>query len=167
MAANEAIYVRNGHPNRVAFVHAGTRIALDRRGSRTDTTALPKDALDNPTVSRFIKDGVLEKITRDQFMKLGARQIDIEPNQFLKRPVRTGKTTDLLMHPAEADTTKSPSSVREQDVRKSAVPRLEWAGELMSTAEELEEMDYSAPENNYPSHHRDDENSSNSRQRGY
>ena len=163
--AESALYVRNGRPNRLVLPLT-PRQFLERRGSREDSTALTKDAKDNPTIARWLKEGTLEQITRDQFMKLAARQIDIEPGQYLKRPVRNGRTADLQMHPAEADTTRSPSSIREPDVRKAAVPRLEWNGELMSTAEELEELDYSAPENNYPSKHRGDDEAVR-RQMGY
>lgn len=163
---DDTLYVRNGRPNRVVFYYAGTRTGLERRGSREDSTSLPAEASNDPTVSRFLKQGILEKISREAFMKLGARQIDIEPAQFLKRPVRDGKRADVLMHPADADTTRSPSSLRDADVRKAAVPNLEWQGELMTTAEELEEMDYDAPQHNYPSHHRDDEEARR-RQMGY
>ena len=167
MAAKETtLYVRNGRPNILVLNYAGSRIPLGRRGSREDSTSLPVEAMNDPVISRWLKQGLLEKISRDAFMKLGARQIDIEPNQFLKRPVRDGRTADVIMHPADADTTRSPSTLRDNDIRKAATPKLEWSGDLMSTDEELEEMDYSAPEHNYPSHHRDNDDAVR-RQMGY
>lgn len=160
------LYVRNGRPNMVAFTYAGQRYTLDRRGTRTDTTALPAEAVSDSVIARWMKSGILEKISRDSFMKLAARQVDVEPSQFLKRPVRDGKKADLIMHSAVADATHSKTTVRTEDVRKTATPKLEWAGELMSTEEELEEMDYESSEANYPSHHRDSDEAAR-RQMGY
>jgi hypothetical protein len=163
---DDTLYVRNGRPNILVIHFDGNRIPLGRRGARDDSTSLRGEAANDPTISRFLKQGLLEKISRDSFMKLGARQIDIEPNQFLKRQVRDGRTADVIMHPAEADTTRSASTLRDVDIRKAATPKLEWSGDLMSTEEELEEMDYSAPEHNYPSHHRDSDEAVR-RQMGY
>lgn len=153
----ETVFIRNRRPNIVVINYAGQRFALQRRGHREDSVSLPADALNDTTISKFLKQGRLEKISQDSFMRLGARQIDIEANQYLKRPMRDSKHTDLIMYPADSDTTRSPSSIRDADIRKSGTPNLEWSGDLMTTEEELEEMDYSAPEQNYPSHHRDND----------
>jgi len=157
------IYVRNARPNRVAFTYDNLRYKLERRGSREDTTSLPADAQSDPILARWLKGGVLEKITRESFIQLAKRTVDVEPRYFLKR--KTGKDRGVVMSPAEGDATKSLTQLAEKDVRVAANPGLEWAGELMTTEEELETMtDEELERQNYPSRHRSDFDT---RQMGY
>jgi len=156
--ANEAtIYVRNARPNRVVFHYAGTRYMLEHRGNRQDSAALPKEAQNDPNIMRWLQQGQLEKISRDAFMKLGTRQVDTLPNEYLDRAVRKSNARDVALHPAEADTTRSLTQVNDGDVQKAVRDRLtpKWAGELMTTEEELEEIDNDNNSINYPSKHRD------------
>lgn len=92
-------------------------------------------------------------------MKLGARTVDVLPNEYLRRDVRSPRAYDVNMRPADADTTKSLTQVDEKDVHKAvrdhSTPK--WAGDLMSTEEELEDMDFTHDHQQYPSHHRDDD----------
>jgi len=165
--AEQTLFVRNRRPNRVVFSYAGNRYVLERRGSREDSTSLPADAKNDVTISRWIKQGVLEKISRDEFMRLGARTVDTPTAGFLKRPVRDQRHRDLRLHPAEADTTRSLTQIEDREVHSNASPNLEWAGELMSTAEELETMpEESEKMPNYPSKHRGDDEAVR-RQMGY
>jgi hypothetical protein len=158
MATKEdTLFVRNGRPNRVVFYFHGMRYRLEHRGHRHDSTSLPIEAVSDPEVSRWLKIGQLEKISRDSFMKLGARQVDILPNEYLQRKIRNHPRGEMAMHPADADATKSLTQISEKEIGKSADPTPKWGGDLMSTAEELEEMDFSGPEGAYPSKYRDDD----------
>jgi hypothetical protein len=159
MAREEALYLRNGRPNMIVFHYDGVRYKLHHRGNRADSISLPAEAKNDPEISKWIRKGQLEKISKEAFMKLGARQVDILPNQFLKRDMRKHRGAEVTMRPAEADTTKSLTQLDEKDVHKQIVEKssLEWAGDLMSTDEELETMDYSDDSMNYPSKHRDED----------
>lgn len=157
MAQNSTLYVRNGRPNRVIFHFNGMRYRLEHRGHRQDSTSLPIDAANDPEVSRWLKIGQLEQISKDAFMKLGARQVDVLPNEYLQRKIRNTAKGEVAMHPAEADTTRSLTQINEKEVQKQANPSSKWAGDLMSTDEELETFDYSDSGNQYPSKYRDEE----------
>jgi len=69
-------YVRNWRPNSVMFRYSGLKYVLERRGDRQDTAALPVDARGNPTVTRWLRSGILEEITKDDFVELAARVTD-------------------------------------------------------------------------------------------
>jgi hypothetical protein len=154
----DTIYVRNRRPNTVVFSHDGIRYSLDRRGSRADSVSLPADATNNSTISRWLKTGILEKITKDSFMQLAARKVDVEPNPYLKRPVRSQSKGELQMGPAEADTTRSLTQITDVGVHKAASPNVEWAGDLMTTEEELEDfIPDIEDQQNYPSKHREED----------
>jgi hypothetical protein len=157
MAKEDTLYVRNGRPNRVVFHFNGMRYRLEHRGHRQDSTSLPIEAANDPEVSRWMKIGQLEKISKDAFMKLGARQVDVLPNEYLQRKIRNTAKGEVVMIPAEADATRSLTQINEKDIGKSANPAPKWAGELMSTDEEIETLDYSQAENQYPSKYRDDD----------
>jgi hypothetical protein len=155
----EALYIRNRRPNRIIVNWAGTRYPpLERRGSRQDSLSLPAEAENDPVIARWLRVGILEKISKEAFMKLGSRTVDIEPNQFLKRPVRTNGFKDLLLEKVtEGNTSGEKFNINETAARKASTPNLEWAGELMSTDEEIEGMDFNHNTANYPSHHREQE----------
>jgi hypothetical protein len=154
----QTLYVRNRRPNRVVVSFSGVRYVIERRGSREDSVSLPAEAANDSVVSRWLKTGILEKITKDQFMTLAARTVDVNPAPYLKRPVREQNRRDLGLHPAEADTTRSLTQISDKEVSKAASPNLEWAGDLMSTEEEIEEFlpEQQGDTRNYPSKHRDD-----------
>ena len=165
---SKTLFVRNRRPNRVVFSYAGARYTLERRGAREDSVSLPAEAANDPLVGRWLKQGILEKINRESFMRLASRTVDTRTSEFLKRhPMRTpGSPGELALSPADADTTRSLTQVTDGNVHKSASPNLEWAGELMSTEEELDEFLPDQEEGrNYPSKHRDDD--SERRQMGY
>jgi hypothetical protein len=152
---NETLYVRNARPNRVVFHYAGNRYRLEHRGNRNDSTSLPIEAQNDPTISRWLKIGQLERIGKDAFMRLGARQVDILPNEYLQRKIRNNPKGELAMSPAEADTTRSLTQVDDKAVNKAADPSPKWSGDLMTTEEELGTTDFEAANAEYPSHHRD------------
>lgn len=174
--SENTIYVRNARPNTVVIRYGDLRISLAHRGglgrdlprSPGDACALPADALNDPTIAKWLRNGTLEEISKDAFMKLSRRTIEVAPGQFLARPVRGTKGVPVGMQPAEADAGKTKTQVSDQDVGK-AIDKLltpEWAGELMTTEEELEEMDLDNKAANYPSKHRDEDEASR-RQMGY
>jgi hypothetical protein len=170
MSREDALYVRNGRPNMIVFTVAGVRYALQHRGNRQDSVALPLEAANDTTISRWLKIGQLEKISKDSFMALGARTVDVLPNEYLKRPVRglnkSDGNLDVPMVVAdkaggkEQNTAGTLTHIKDGDVQKQVREGVsaKWAGDLMSTEEELEEF---TPEHeaeaNYPSHHRGDD----------
>lgn len=153
------LYVRNGRPNRIVFHAAGVRYMLEHRGNRADSAALSQDAAREPVIVRWLQSGQLEKISREAFMRLGSRTVDTLPNEFLKRNVRQQNARDLDMKPADGDTTKTFTQVDEGDVHKTVRARLrpEWAGDLMTTEEELETLSETQAHQSYPSKHRDED----------
>lgn len=156
-AKESTLYVRNSRPNMIIFRTAdGTRHKLEHRGHRQDSTALPIEALSDPIVSRWLKIGQLEKISREDFMELGKRVVDVTPNEFLQRKIRNARAPGLAMHPADSDTTKTLTQIVDTEVGRAANPSPQWAGDLMTTSEELETMDFSQAAS-YPSKHRDEE----------
>lgn len=162
MAQASTLYVRNGRPNRIVFHFDGVRYLLEHRGNRQDSTALPAEAGNDQQIARWLQNGQLEKISRDSFMKLGSRTVDILPNEYLKRDVRAqGGGLAIPMVAADSDTTRSRSQVADGDVHKMVRDNVspKWAGDLMSTEEELETAEFAAQQTqpNYPSKNRDDD----------
>lgn len=78
--ATDTIYVRNLRPNRVVLLHAGLRVILERRGSREDTTSLPSEALNEPTIARWLRAGMIEQISKEDFLDLASRTDAFDPN---------------------------------------------------------------------------------------
>jgi hypothetical protein len=157
MAASKketTMWVRNARPNMIVFTFDGVRHVLAHRGNRQDSTALPIEAKQDNVISRWLKNGQLEEISRESFMKLGLRSVDTLPNEFLKRDVRNAKVADL-----ELVTNKDDSSgikidiVAAQATKKAGEIAPEWAGDLMSTEEELEDFQ-ADQQQNYQSKHR-------------
>lgn len=162
MATNRnSLYVRNARPNTFVFYVNGIRYSLKHRGNREDSTSLPTEARTDGNVRRYLTSGHLEEISQDAFMALGKRTVDVRPTEFLKRsPVRdTGVGKGVPLTPAEADGARGLTQVKDTDAHKAVreSTQLEWAGDLMSTEEELDTYDYSKPETHYPSHHRDED----------
>ena len=172
MKEEGVLYVRNRRPNRLVLKYNGLREVLDHRGSRQDSTSIPVEAERDPSIARFIKLGYLEKISRESFMKLAKRTIDTLPNEFLKRSQRSDRgITEIMMYEAKDDYFKGQSDtsgekimIKDGDVRKLVNPSPQWAGDLMTTEEELETIDLETAEQNYPSKHRD---ATNTRAMGY
>jgi len=170
MSNASTAYLRNGRPNSVVFHFQGVRYKLEHRGHRQDSVAVPAEALNDGNISRWIKIGQLEKITRDSFMTLGARTVDILPNEFLAQPMRTsrnGGAGAVPMEKAEADTAGTLTQIKDADVfktvREGVSPK--WGGDLLSTEEELESSEFvnaQTTTNNYPSKNRED-----TRERGF
>jgi len=168
---DELIYVRNARPNKVVFYFDGTRYPLEHRGHRADSCSLPAEAIHDATISRWVKQGQLEKISKESFNQLAARMVDVLPNEYLAQPMRTGRGSAsgvVPMNTADSDTSKGLSQVKDSDVfktvREGVSPK--WGGDLMATEEELESPEYinqqAEQTNNYPSKNRED-----TRERGY
>lgn len=169
---DNTLYVRNGRPNTVIFTAGGVRHKLEHRGNRQDSAALSEDAAREPIVVRWLQSGQLEKISKEAFMALGARTVDTLPNEYLERSVRKTNARDLELLNAgktssqEQDTTGAVTHISDGDVHKTVRDRLtpKWAGELMTTDEELEDLPEVTKNQAYPSKHRDDDTR---RQMGY
>jgi len=158
--AEDTLFVRNGRPNGIVFHFDGVRYKLEHRGHRQDSVALPIDAASDGQISRWLQIGQLEKISRDSFMKLGSRTVDVLPNEYLKRPMREGRGVETPLRRADSDTTGSLSVVDDGDVSRTVNSTLsqKWAGDLMSTEEELDSPEFANQQTqpNYPSRHRED-----------
>lgn len=103
----ETVYVRNLRPNRVVLLHAGLRVTLERRGSREDTTSLPADALNEPTIARWLRASMIEEISKEDFMNLAARTDAFDPNfRSPEEPelVSNVKTKAVPMSPERSET---------------------------------------------------------------
>lgn len=142
----------------VVFKFSDVRYVLQHRGNRADSTALPIEAKDDNTISRWLKNGQLEEISKDSFIQLGRRSVDVLPNEFLKRDVRNNKAADLRLVQSKDDASGLKVDIVPTEAVKttSEISRPEWAGDLMTTEEELEMFDYSADNSaaNYQSKHR-------------
>ena len=161
-AKETTLYIRNRRPNRVAFLYAGNRVRLEHRGHREDSWALPSEAENEPTISRWLKQGVLEKITKDSYMRLGARTVDIAPNEFLRSHKVRARNSGVPMIASDGDTAGTLTIIADKEIHAHANPQLQWAGDLMTTEQELEEYQYDSKDSaagsqNYPSKHRGDE----------
>ncbi len=172
MSREDNLYIRNARPNRVVFHYNGVRYLLEHRGNRQDSVALPAEAANDQSVSRWLQIGQLEKVSKESFMKLGARTVDVLPNEFLARGLRQPRGGEVQLVNAtvagaqEQDTTGARTHIADGDVHKTVREKLspKWAGDIMTTEEELETMDFSTETANYPSKNRD---SGERRQMGY
>lgn len=171
MANDNLIYVRNARPNKVIFHYNDVRYVLEHRGHRQDSYSLPAEAERDGQISRWLQQGQLEKITKEAFMKLASRTVDVLPNEFLRQPMRTGRGSGAGVVPmvnADADSTRSHTQVKDVDVFRVVREgsSAQWGGDLMSTEEELESPEFINQQqksaNNYPSKNRED-----TRERGY
>jgi hypothetical protein len=153
---DQILYVRNARPNTVVFPFDGVRYKLEHRGNRADSTALPPGARQDALIERWLKNGQLEEISHSSFMQLGKRSLDTLPNEFLKRDLRNSKNTDLRLVENKDETSKQKIDIVPADATKKAgeVSRPEWAGEIMTTEEELETLQYDDPATHYPSKNR-------------
>jgi len=152
------LYVRNARPNMVVFKFNDVRYVLQHRGNRADSTALPVEAKEDNTISRWLKNGQLEEISKDSFMQLGRRSVDVLPNEYLKRDVRNNKAADLRLVESKDDASGLKVDIVPSEAVKTAseISRPEWAGDLMTTEEELENFNYDEDNShaNYQSKHR-------------
>lgn len=157
-AKETTLYLRNARPNRIVFNYDGVRYRLEHRGNRADSVALSIKAKDDPEILRWIRIGQLEEIGKEAFMQLGKRAIDVLPNEFLKRDVRNNKSADLSLMQNKDDASGSKLDVDPKEVTKKINDnsRPQWAGDLMTTEEELESgsFEYQSTDS-YPSRHRD------------
>lgn len=123
-----AIYVRNWRPNQLIFRHADLKIRLGRRGERTDNVALPDEALSNPDVAKFLRNGRLERISEEAYFNLATRPEDEEFPEIKRADTARVKIRTIDPNP-EAIVAKTPGFVEDFDKRKVRSPGLEWAQE--------------------------------------
>lgn len=146
----DILYVRNRRPNAVLIRVDGIKYTVERRGSREDSAALPAAWRDDPSVSTFLNQGVLEEISKDAFMALGSRPEDtiVEERGRPKRvpgpteiPLRDKRGEDEVNIPINnPETSREPYIITEADLRKSTPfrsPDPQFAGEVRSTADDL------------------------------
>lgn len=144
---NDIFYVRNTRPNRVVLKYAGLRIILERRGAYPDTAPLPEDARRDPGVIAWLRKGVLEEITKEDFIALGEKDF-ASPDYRGKdeAPLKKQQAPDLPMgdYNAEIDM-KLPYTIpkdllnNRDFLQENLSPKLEWRDDLIPTGEELKE----------------------------
>jgi hypothetical protein len=156
MPPKTTLYVRNYRPNRLVLPKRATgdvRVTLEYRGHRGDTAALDASARNDPVIARWLGDGRLEEISQTAFNTLAKRQIDqTRPDDTLRAAGQ--KIWNMPMTPEDH---RRPYQIKDSDFRPS--PSLEYAGEVISTDEEiaiLESMGHFDKQKAlYPSKHRD------------
>lgn len=140
MEGNETtLYVRNYRPNMVIVPYAGVRYKLERRGARNDNTALPIEAQSDPTINRWLRQGILEEITKEDFIELAVRDNDSEYK--LKKPERIRIKIEEPQSATPTLITKDKDGkdiLNDESVKRNIMsPKLEWETEPLSTSEEL------------------------------
>lgn len=136
--AADTIFVRNFRPNRVVLTHAGLRIVLERRGSREDTASLPAEALNEPIIARWLRAGMIEQITKEDFLNLSARTDAFDPN--FRSPdepevVSNVKNKAVPMSPEKSET---PYLIDVQNLdKKDLTPLVEFKDPPQPTADDL------------------------------
>lgn len=127
-------------PNRLSFRYAGLKYILERRGAREDSTALPVDARTNPTILRWMKMGVLEEITQEDYIELSVRITDEDIRENLAKAFKPN--LPMGDYNAEIDM-KMPYVIPkahlddEKFKQENMSPRIEWTKPPISTSEEL------------------------------
>lgn len=136
---DNTFYVRNWRPNRIVFKYTGLKYILERRGSREDTTALPLDAKSDPVIARWMKIGVLEEISRDNFVELASR---VKDGPF---GALTSKARQVDI-PIEKGTEPRPTTISydlidsEEWKREYLSPSINFTTPPLSTEEELAKL---------------------------
>ena len=146
---SDILYVRNRRPNAVLVRVDGIKYTVERRGSREDSAALPGAWRNDPGVSAFLHQGILEEISKDAFMALGSRPEDtiVEDRQGRTRKVPGPTDLPLVERaanevnvPINPDDHRQPTVITDETLRKTAKlrsPNPEFAGEIPSTADDL------------------------------
>lgn len=136
--ANEVLYIRNKRPNAVLIRYETdggkqVKFTVERRGSREDTIALPGELKQDPTVASFLNRGILEEISKDEFMTLGERK-EGRPAFALK------KSADELNLPMSNADAREPFQILDKTITDSKhlrSPHPEFAERTPSTTEEI------------------------------
>jgi len=76
----DTVYFRNMRPNRVVLQYADLRVVLERRGSREDSVSFPSESLNDSTIARWLRSGLIEQISKDAFLELASRIDAFDPN---------------------------------------------------------------------------------------
>jgi len=146
----DAVYLRNMRPNRVVLQHAGLRVVLERRGSREDSVSLPAEALQNATIARWLRGGMIEQISKDAFLDLASRVDAYDPN--MRGENEPALKTDIKQADLPMSTDpRTPTIIDTDKIDKSLLsPRLNYAQE----PEPTENVDLSPQEVSVGDYHR-------------
>ena len=129
------LFVRNMRPNATRVKFAGVAQTLTRRGTREDTTALPAEAANDPIISRFIRQGILEKLSKEAFMALGERTEDTRIPTRSHRDV--AEEVAVQMNPEDS---REPFLITDESMAASKhlrSPNIEFAKPVEETDVEL------------------------------
>lgn len=134
----DVVYVRNTRPNAVLLrVGRNTDAVaqpLERRGSRADTTAIPADWLEDPVISQFIQRGIIEVISREDFMSLGTRGEGVPAFRLKEK----GKEVNVPI--LDPEVSRTPYLITDKDLEANKdlrSPSPEFDERVPSTAEEI------------------------------
>lgn len=144
MAGNDILYVRNCRPN-ATLIRVGTSgtgsvpmvYTLERRGSREDTVALPGEFRNEPVVARFLHSGMIEEISKEQFLNLGVR-LSSDNNYHVKE-----RAASEVNVPMADESSRTPTVIADADITKGAelrTPRPEFSHPIRTTEEDLAEL---------------------------
>jgi hypothetical protein len=129
--AEGTLYLRNLRPNRVILKYAGLREVLERRGAREDTTSLPAEARNEPLIARWLRAGMIEEISKEDFLELAASgdlfdpQNRSEDEPKLKNTVRDPRVPQV---PMAHDNSATPTVIDTDKIDKKLLsPQVEWA----------------------------------------
>lgn len=146
----DTVYLRNRRPNRVVLTHAGLRVVLERRGSREDSVSLPAEALQDATIARWLRAGMIEQISKDAFLELASRTDAFDPNT--RDPNEPAIQTDIRR--AELPMSQDPRTPTVIDTdaidKQYLTPRVEYVNEPDPT----EDVDLSPQEVSVADYHR-------------
>jgi hypothetical protein len=133
--ANDTFFVRNRRPNRVVIKYADLRVALERNGAREDSVALPAEARNEPSIARWLRQGILEEISKNAYLELQASLAAFDPNH------RSEDEPDLVsdVNAVELPLLADPRTPNVVDLKKMdpklLSPRLQYLNEPEATDE--------------------------------
>lgn len=132
----ETIYVRNMRPNRVILLYAGLRVVLERRGAREDTTSLPADAKNDPTILRWLRAGMIEEISKEDFLNIMASTDAFDPanRDPNEPPVQSNVRREAV--PMSPDNSSTPTIIDTDKIDKSLLtPRIDYVNKPEPTSD--------------------------------
>ena len=148
--AEPILYVRNRRPNAVLIKFENLKYPVERRGSRQDTVALPPEAREDPVVSQFLNKGIVEEISKEQFMALGGRPENPVAGEKDKQerlhdyPLDRTRANEAAIPMEPEETSRTPYIITDKDLRSSMefrTPAPRFAVDFPSTDEEIQQIE--------------------------
>lgn len=123
----ETIYIRNLRPNRVILKYADLREVLERRGSREDSTSLPADSKNDPIISRWLSAGMIEEISKEDFLSLTSSLESFDPNRRNENEPALKNNTRSKAVPMSHDNSATPTVIDTDVIDRTLLsPKLDY-----------------------------------------